>query len=955
VSEHVTPAPAGLGVGLLQREPELEALDGWVAEARAGRGRVTLIRGSAGIGKTALLDRAVALGAQQGLCVRTARGSELEEQLPFGVARQLFEGLLHGLDAGGREAALTGAAHHAGALFALKPAVAGGGADLLGLIHGLFWLTSNLADRSPLLLAIDDLHWADAQTLQWVSYLADRISEVPVLLVAAVRDGEARREAELAGLLQAPEVVSVQLTPLGVPAVGDLVRTAFDRAGEPPFVEACHTAGGGNPFFVRELLRAAVEDGIEPTTAHVSRVHRLGPPEVARSIVGRLRRLPESSTQMARAVAILGVDAELRHVAQLAGMTVDEALSAWDVLVRAQILQSRQPLDFIHPIARAAVYEELPIGERTRGHRMAAAILAFDGAAPQRIAAHAMACAPAGDAELVKWLRAAAAQVMATAAPGVAAQYLRRALEEPPPPEERPQLHYELGQALSDSDVTAAAENLERAAATAEDASLRTLAHRWSGYALVYSGATAEGIAAFDAAAKLATDADEELLIAGSRDIFAAWWLADPHRDRRLREGQERARGRAGTTPGERRVLAAAAINLCLTGTAPVAEVLSLIEICRGSGVSFSDRGEGDETAGTVGTVALLCDDPAASVYRELWAETVGEGRILQGTFLRSIVSQVELRRGGLIEAEEHARACWEMFAPLAAAPTTMFWWALTPLLDVMIERGLAEEASALADSCRLSDAVSDVAIFPSPAVTAGRLAVAQGRCAEGITTLLAAGARLTHQGFANPSHIPWRAHAAAALASCGRMEEAREVIGVGLAQARQIGSPWALGMALRVAGTVEPAQAGIALLQESVAVLEASACRLEHAKALVQLGAALRRAGERSVAREHLRSGMDMAARCGAPPLVERARQELAASGARPRRTMLSGPESLTGSERRIAELAAAGRSNPEIAQALFVSRKTVETHLGHAYAKLGISRRDQLPDALGLSSSVS
>jgi DNA-binding NarL/FixJ family response regulator len=138
-------------------------------------------------------------------------------------------------------------------------------------------------------------------------------------------------------------------------------------------------------------------------------------------------------------------------------------------------------------------------------------------------------------------------------------------------------------------------------------------------------------------------------------------------------------------------------------------------------------------------------------------------------------------------------------------------------------------------------------------------------------------------------------------------------------------------------------------LLHEAVEVLEPSPCRLEHAHALLELGAALRRSNRRVIAREYLRPGLEMAYQCGAAPLAERAAHELAATGARPRRVMLSGIEALTASERRVAELAAAGLSNPEIAQQLFVTRSTIETHLAHVYQKLSITSRRQLPDALG------
>jgi DNA-binding CsgD family transcriptional regulator len=161
------------------------------------------------------------------------------------------------------------------------------------------------------------------------------------------------------------------------------------------------------------------------------------------------------------------------------------------------------------------------------------------------------------------------------------------------------------------------------------------------------------------------------------------------------------------------------------------------------------------------------------------------------------------------------------------------------------------------------------------------------------------------------------------------------------LSEAEEWGTPRALGMALHAAGRLE----------EAVAVLGPSPARLEYAHALTDLGAALRRANQRAAARDPLRQALDVADACGAEPLAERARHELHAAGGRPRRPRISGVDALTASERRIAEMAAGGLTNPEIAQALFVTRKTVEAHLGAAYRKLDIRSRSELPAALSVS----
>jgi DNA-binding NarL/FixJ family response regulator len=167
------------------------------------------------------------------------------------------------------------------------------------------------------------------------------------------------------------------------------------------------------------------------------------------------------------------------------------------------------------------------------------------------------------------------------------------------------------------------------------------------------------------------------------------------------------------------------------------------------------------------------------------------------------------------------------------------------------------------------------------------------------------------------------------------------------LARARRFGAPWDLGRALRVLGRIER-EAGLEHLEEAVAVLAHSNARLEYAKALLALGAALRHARRPADSREPLRAALELATACGAPPLADAARSELYASGARPRVEALSGVAALTASERRVADLAAAGETNRDIAQALYVTPKTVEVHLSNAYRKLGVRSRRELPEAL-------
>jgi DNA-binding CsgD family transcriptional regulator len=303
--------------------------------------------------------------------------------------------------------------------------------------------------------------------------------------------------------------------------------------------------------------------------------------------------------------------------------------------------------------------------------------------------------------------------------------------------------------------------------------------------------------------------------------------------------------------------------------------------------------------------------------------------------------AEVAYRAGQLPAAEAHARAAMT-FAPGDVTAV---------LVNILIDRGQLVAAAEIV----AKDAVDAHAdhLMLQPAIAArGRLRIAQGRRQEGIDDLLAAGAWYDRWPVKNPSVVPWRSTLAAALRQPAEQQSAQQLASEEVEQARALAHPRAVGIALRVAGLVAPRADSIDLLQEAVSALEGSPAHLEYARALTDLGAALRRNGDRTDARQPLREAADIAHRCGATTLADRARSELLATGARPRRIALTGRDALTATERRVAEMAAEGQSTPQIAEALFVTTKTIETHLGHAYQKLDVHSRNRLATALASES---
>jgi DNA-binding NarL/FixJ family response regulator len=235
---------------------------------------------------------------------------------------------------------------------------------------------------------------------------------------------------------------------------------------------------------------------------------------------------------------------------------------------------------------------------------------------------------------------------------------------------------------------------------------------------------------------------------------------------------------------------------------------------------------------------------------------------------------------------------------------------------------------------------------------TRARVRLARGQRIEGIADLRHCGKLADVIQVHHPNYSAWRSTLALALAR-EDPQEAWELAQAELQLARRAGSSRAIGVALRACGLLAGDKQGIELLKQSVAALEPTPMRLELARSLTELGAALRRAGARTVARDPLRRALDLAARCGATPLAQRARDEALAAGARPRRPWASGVHALTPSELRVARLAAQGMSNRDIAQALFITTKTVSDHLTSAYRKLNISSRDQLATAMTTDSA--
>jgi DNA-binding CsgD family transcriptional regulator len=927
---------------LVERERELDAVERLVADGHNGLGAALLVEGPAGIGKSSLLAAARASAADDWR-VLGALGGELEREFPFGIVRQLLEPLLAEADASEREVLLAGAAalaepvllSHEGEMGAEPPFAA---------LHGLYWLTANLAGNRPVLVLVDDLHWSDLASLRWLVYLARRLEGLQVRLLLATRTPETDPVGELLDELVAiPDVEVLHPGDLSPQAAGRLVADLCGTEPDPAFVAACHGATGGNPFLLRELIGELARRGVAPTGDNAGAARRLSSEGLGRAIRNRLRPLGRDAAALVRTVAVLGDPTELTLAARLAGLDEDGAMEAADRLAKAVILKPRPPLTFVHPLVRSNVEAELSTRERAAAHERAAAVLAEADAAADRVALHLLAASRRGDPEVVETLRRAARGAAGRGAPEAAVTYLRRALEEPPAPELAPTVAHELGTAaLRAGDLETAIEQLSRAARSLEDAHERARAAGELGTSLFLGFRPDEAVAQLGA---VINDLPEREREQGLRLQATRWTAARASLDswRALREEGDRfaVPARAPETTGDRLAAAVEALHAVRERTAPEARERAAAALAGGR--MLDDPGP--ESAGFwIAPLVLLWADAledATAVGGEVmdWAKRHGSG-VAFGMAAR-VRAFAWWRRGSLAEAEadaESALAHPDMpgFPPYASGA----------LANVLIARGRLAEAGEILAEPPFEPGGSRAVFYYLQA--RARLRAATERPEQALEDLLTCGRLERDWRIRTPAFTTWRADAAPLLASLDRRDEALRLAREEVERCRAFGAAGPLGTALRALGAIVPGLDGIALLNEAVAVLGGSSARLEHAVALLDLGAAVRREGRRAEARKPLLQALDLARGCGAEAVAARVHDELIAAGARPRRDPVESRTNLTASERRVARLAAEGMTNREIAQTLFVTENTIRTHLKSVFRKLDITSRSQLARAL-------
>ena len=933
---------------LLERDRELARIDASLSRSSG----LVVIEGSAGLGKSRLLHEARLRAECAEARVLSARGAVLEREFAHGVVRQLFEPPLRAAGRARRESLFEGAAGAARALLAPNEAVTPAGSEVsFATLHGLYWLLVNLAEPGPLVLCIDDLHWADEPSLRFVAFVQARLAGLPVLVLVATRPLEELdpRPTVLGTLLSAPETERLGLQSLSEQAVGQIVRARFAHDTDDRFVSACHATTAGNPFYLELLLDSLATEGVEPDASGAERVRAIGPRAVSRAVLARLASLPRACVALARAVAILGDGARLETCRALAELEIQSSGDAADRLVRESILRGGEALEFVHPIVRQAVYADL--GPVTLGHRhvTAARLLRDAGAPVEQVATQLLQSdEPAGD-WAVEALRAGAGDAMAVGAPEVAVSYLRRALAERVEGEARVDLLIELANAEAARQDPICIQHLEQAMSTTGSAHRRVGAALLLARVLLYSGREVDAARhLLQESADEAWRIDPELAKIVEAGLLLMNVYQAPARDLGDRARRLQASVAAAESPADHTAMAALSW-LAVLENRPIAQATALARRAWRDGRLLAEQTVESPMVPTVLYTLTYADavtEARAGIDAAI-AESAASGAVAIFASFLSLSSLLLLRCGDLSRSEGEVDA--SLRAAQEGRARLLIPYAIAYLIEVMVERGQFRQADELLDAHDLlGENAPENGATNALRHSVGRLRLAQGDATAAIEVLRVCARGQEELGARGPQPLQWAPDLALALRLADRRDEAVELAHHELEIARAAGSARVIGVAERAVALVGDPADRIELLEHAVTSLAGSPTRLERARALVDHGADLRRAKRRSESRRPLTQGLALAHECGAAALVERASSELAALGARPRRLLLSGAESLTASERRVAEMAATGMTNKQIAQSLFVTLKTVEAQLSSSYRKLDISSRTELAHAL-------
>nr|WP_306970909.1 AAA family ATPase [Streptomyces afghaniensis] len=939
---------------LLERRKELRALDTALAALhdtvdgvpQAPHGGLLAFTGPAGMGKTALLNEARVRAVAQGFTVLSGRGGEKERELAFHVVRQLVQPALATMDEAQIRTFLgSGWYDIVAAALGLVATPSGHVPEPTGVRDGLDWVMTRLAvKKSPLVLLLDDLHWADVESLSWLASFAPRAVDLSLLIVVAYRPDELPLEA---GALNAPSADlghrPFTLAPLTATAVARIVRDEVGEKAEDEFCEECWAVTEGSPFEAVELAITLGERNLKGTSEDLSAMRDLAAAVKGPGLIERLQGLGTSTVRFAYAAAVLGQAISPELAATVAAIGSTAAAEATEKLRAARILADGDgpggSLEFVHPLIATTIYRSIGTSLREGMHNSAAEAVRSAGLGPAAAARHLLEVPCEGNTEAVACLRDAARQYLHSGAPEAARRLLTRALQEPPLPEERAELLHELASATFLIKPTATVTHLREALAE-PGLGLELRA------SMVYR--LTQALAHTDRMAEAATVAAEEaqrtthprIRLRMQADAFC--WSAfrtdeqdSARRSRALARLADRLTGRGGLE--ERYILGVRAWDAMVCGE-PRQKVLAYAEEALRGGLSWTHENRGFEVPVSVALVFMYCDQPRRA--EELFAKgiTECESKGWRGSHLalaQTLAGYIRYRRGSLAEAENLVREGLRIADRVEGAVPAQ-WFAIGILIQTLLARGRPVAARRLADKYRYGAVIPNAVIYPDPRTVYAELLLAERRTDDAAPLLSRVGEWLEGRDWRNPAWCPWQLGLSRALARSAPDRAVRHAQDA-VKRARDFGAASAIGQALHAQAEVTGGEAALDLHAQAVDQLEQSPAAYELARAQVGHGAALARNGRLHDAADRLYQGLEGAVHCGAEGLAARARRELSTAGLRPLPLRYAQTDTLTTQERKASEMTAQGHPAAVVAKELHLTEQGVRQLLSSVYRKIG------------------
>lgn len=923
---------------LVGRGKELAAFAEHLRLARDGFGHALVVTGPAGIGKTSLLAAALAQKVDPDVTVLKTSGLLKTTHAAFSAVRGLFEPF--GFTADVDSPLLAGSARLA--LPALMPSdwtsevVEQSATGAYAVLHGLYWLAVTLTADGPLVLAVDDADLCDESSLRWLSFLLRRAENLPVLVVLA-RRGDVPGPADgVLGEVAAMRTSAVlPVGRLSVDAVGELIAARLPGRSDEAFVRGCAEETGGNPLLLVRRLGELRRGGVD------------GRPAAPADVVGSaLDRLPAEARAVAVAVAVLGGE-DLSVVAALSRLSEPEASTAVETLRANDVLLPRG-LEFTHDLNRTEMLVGTSATELVELRARAAVLLNDAGRSVEDVAGQLVMLPRVTDSWMVTTLCEAAKSAENRGSPGVAARYLQRALIYDT---KDAGVLVRLASALGQVEPLVTVRLLERALDLVDDPRARAPIAVALGMASLAvqaspeaSGVLREVFDALEAELGAQPSAADAALLTLVESMLVITGLDEKATVGRTMAWVAERPAPEGNGPGERQLLAMHAAAVALAGDSAATAMEYGRRALRTDDVSLG----GWAVLGA--SLALhLADDvePAQNALSLLVDHSQSRGELWTYCLGLTTRALYRLQNGNLADAAADAQVSYDVVRE-------ELWGAgmVTPqivLAHVLVQQRDPVRAEELLEGITRPRFDQFSLEYHWFLMARARAREALGDLEGALSYLLACGDSLLEAHIGNPVLAPWWLDGAHALATLGRRTEARDLAERGAEQAERWGTPSARGMGLLARGAVIEGDVGIDLLSEAADVLSRSVAPLEYAKAEYLLGTRLLERDDRKGARDRLRRSIDQSVLAGDRLQLAPATAALVKAGGRLRTGVSSATDMLTGSERRVAVMAADGATNRAIAEQLFVTVRTVETHLTSAYRKLDISGRAELAAALG------